>query len=151
MGFTFETVCIQSGINSRGVRDVLINSNGNVRKDPKANTVSELPVFNPIVKEIPDHANPKKVMVKSMRSIPGIPVTGVAPRKKAKTMIMLDWIRTLKASLVSLPKRIAYLLTGVTSIFCRNPPSMSDTMEFPDWRALPKAFCNRIPGVAKRR
>ena len=66
-------------------------------------------------------------------------------------MIMLDCIRTLKASLVSLPRRIAYLLTGVTSIFCRNPLSMSDTMELPDCRALPKAFCSNIPGVAKRR
>ena len=104
---------------SRGVKAVLMNSNGNVRKEPNANTVSELLVLNPIAREIPDQARPKNAIVRSMSNMPNIPVTGLAPSRKAKTIIMVDCINTRKASLVNLPSNMAYLLTGVTNIFWR--------------------------------
>ena len=94
-----------------------MNNNGNVRNEPKANTVSELLVFSPMAREIPDHASPKNAIVKSIRSMPGIPVIGVAPSRYAKAIMIADWIKTRNASLVNLPRRIAYLLTGVTNIF----------------------------------
>jgi len=40
-----------------------MNIRGNVRNEPIANTVSELLVFNPIAREIPDQANPEKTIV----------------------------------------------------------------------------------------
>jgi hypothetical protein len=67
-----------------------MNNNGKVRNEPNANTVSELLVFSPIAREIPDQASPKNAIVKSMSKMPGNPVTGVAPNKKAKTSIIVD-------------------------------------------------------------
>ena len=51
MGLNIDTVCIHSGIESSGVKDVLINNRGIVRKEPNANTVSELLVFSPIERD----------------------------------------------------------------------------------------------------
>ena len=41
---------------------------------PIAKTVSALLVFMPNAKEIPDHASPKKAIVKKISKIPIIPV-----------------------------------------------------------------------------
>jgi len=46
---------------------------------PIANTVSELLVFIPIAKEIPDYASPKKAIVKKISKMPTMPVVTVAP------------------------------------------------------------------------
>jgi hypothetical protein len=69
---------------------VLIKIRGKVRKDPIANTVSEVLVFNPIAREIPDQAKPKNAIVKSIRKTPTIPVTGEAPITNAKVRIIVD-------------------------------------------------------------
>ena len=90
MGLNIDTVCIHSGIKSSGNKDVLINNRGKVRNEPNANTVSELRVFSPMAREIPDQANPKNAIVNSISKNPTIPVTGVAPSRKAKVIIMDD-------------------------------------------------------------
>ena len=65
--------------------------------------------------------------------------------------MIADWTVTRNASVTSLPMSIAGRLTCVTSIFCRNPEFRSSTIDVPDWRALLKAFCIRIPAVANSR
>ena len=90
MGLNIDTVCIQSGMNVWGVNAVLMNSSGKVRNPPIANTVSELLVFNPIVREIPDQASPKKATVMSMSRNPTIPVTKEAPKAYANAKIIND-------------------------------------------------------------
>jgi hypothetical protein len=147
MDTSFTHVGRKSIGNNAGLR----KSSGNVMTPPIAKTVSELLVFIPNASEIPDHASPKNASVKKMPRIPRTPVVTEAPKAYAKPKIMAVWITTLKASLVSLPNRIAGRLTGVTSIFCKKPVSMSATMLFPDCKALPKAFCSRIPAVANSR
>jgi hypothetical protein len=52
----------------------LKNSNGKVMTPPIAKTVSELLVFMPIAREIPDHASPKNASVKKTSKIPTTPV-----------------------------------------------------------------------------
>ena len=66
---------------------MLMNNNGKVKNPPNANTVSELLVFNPIAREIPDHAKPKNAIVASINNTPNIPVAGLAPSKNAKNII----------------------------------------------------------------
>jgi len=129
----------------------LKNSNGKVMTPPIAKTVSELLVFMPNAKEIPDHASPKNASVKKISKIPMTPVVTWAPKAYANTRIIAVWITTLKASLLNLPSRIAGRLNGVTSIFCKNPESMSATIEFPDCSALPNAFYITIPAAANSR
>jgi hypothetical protein len=53
MGLNRDTVDIQVGMKIRGVKAVLMNSNGKVMNPPIANTVSEVLVFNPMANEIP--------------------------------------------------------------------------------------------------
>jgi len=146
-----DTVWTQDGRKLIGNRAGLRKSKGKVITPPIAKTVSELLVFIPKAKEIPDQASPKNASVKKIPKIPRPPVVTLAPKAYAKPRIIADWITTLKASLLNLPSRIAGRLTGVTSIFCKNPESMSATIEFPDCSALPKAFCIRIPAVANSR
>ena len=134
-----------------GNKAVLRNKSGNVMNPPIANTVSELLVFIPIASEIPDQASPKNAIITKMSRIPITPVFTKAPKAYANPNIMADWTTTLKASLVNRPNRIAGRFTGVTSIFCRKPESMSSTIDVPDCRALPKAFCKRMPAVANSR
>ena len=130
---------------------MLMNNKGKVRNAPIPKTVSALFVLRPIVKEMPDHASPKKDMMKKINRIPMNPVSTEMPRRKAKERMITDWMTTRTASLTSLPRSIADRLTGVTNIFCRNPDSRSETIDVPDCKALLKAFCSRIPGVAKAR
>ena len=73
-----------------GNKAVLRNRSGNVRKPPIANTVSELLVFMPIAKEIPDQARPKNAIVKKMSKMPIIPVVTKAPNAYAKPKIIAD-------------------------------------------------------------
>jgi hypothetical protein len=115
---------------------------------PIAKTVSALLVLIPNANEIPDHARPKKAIVKKINRIPITPVVTKAPKAYAKPRIIAVCMTTLNASLVNRPRRMAGRLIGVTSIFCKKPESMSATIEFPDCKALPKAFCIRIPAVA---
>src|SRR5450759_2741892 len=129
MGLNIDTSCTQVGRKLIGNKAELRNSNGNVMNPPIANTVSELLVLIPIAKEIPDQASPKKAIVKKISRIPTTPVVTKAPKAYANPRIIADCTATLKASLVNRPNKIAGLLTGVTSIFCRYPESISATIE----------------------
>jgi hypothetical protein len=78
IGFTLETVLIQSGIipGLSETRAVLMNSNGKVRNPAIPNTVSEFLVFNPKAREIPDQAKLKYATVAMTRTYPTKPVAG---------------------------------------------------------------------------
>jgi hypothetical protein len=75
MGLNCEIVLIQLGNEAAGTNAVLVNSNGKVMKPPIAKTVSELRVRKPMAKDIPDHASPKKAIVKKIKNTPARPVT----------------------------------------------------------------------------
>ena len=151
IGLTLDMFAIQFGIAACGTKAVLMNSRGKVRKPPIPNTVSALRVLSPMANEMPDHASPKKAIVVSMTAIPPAPVATLKPRIYASTRMMEDWTTTLKASVTSLPSKIADLFTGVTSIFWSIPEFSSSTTDVPDCNALLKPFCSRIPGVAYSR
>src|SRR5271169_468444 len=80
MGLALETSCIQEGIAVTGTSAVLMKSSGNVRKPPIANTVSELLVLRPRVREITDQAKPKNAITKRVSRKPTIPVANLKPR-----------------------------------------------------------------------
>jgi hypothetical protein len=46
--------------------------------------------------------------------------------------MMVDWIISTSTSVINLPSRIAGLLTGVRSDFCRKPELISFTIDMPD-------------------
>jgi len=85
-----------------------------------------------MAKEMPDHASPKKAIVKKTSKMPITPVVTVAPNAYARPKIIADCKATLNASLVNLPNKIAGRRTGVTSIFWRKPESISRTIDVPD-------------------
>jgi hypothetical protein len=58
----------------------LRNNRGNERTNEIENKVSDVLVFMPIASEIPDHASPKKAIVKKMSKIPMTPVVTLAPK-----------------------------------------------------------------------
>ncbi len=74
MGLNIDAVLIHAGRDFVGTSAVLRNKSGKVMKPPMANTVSELLVFIPNANEIPDHASPKKAIVKKISTIPTMPV-----------------------------------------------------------------------------
>src|ERR1700733_6383839 len=84
MGLTLETSCIHVGIAVTGTSAVLMKSSGKVRKPPIANTVSELLVLRPRVREIPDQANPKNAMMKRVTRAPASRVGTLNPKGKLR-------------------------------------------------------------------
>ena len=79
IGFTLDTSCIQVGMAVTGTSAVLMNRRGKVRNPPIPKTVSALFVLSPNVREMPDHASPKKAIMSIIEIIPGKPVTTEKP------------------------------------------------------------------------
>ena len=120
MGFTLETLCIQLGM-AVGTSAVLMKSSGNVRNPPMPKTVSALFVLSPSVREMPDQASPKNAMMTNMTMIPGHAGLNWEPQRALPGSGLSRTERHPERVAESRPRRMADLLTGVTSIFCKEP------------------------------